>query len=160
MIMPTNYGAVQGSNDDLPADRSFDADRAYYLKDSAAPLTSRQKCRRLLSVGFPLVVAVLIMGGFAWFLLKDFNHLYPGRGGGSPDGSGYEHVVPSTGKKALDDGGARPSDPNDATASSGAIRKPTAVGSVATCASHERCAKLGLIGNCCPTDKGVVLECC
>lgn len=33
-------------------------------------------------------------------------------------------------------------------------------GSSSLCAENEKCAALGLNGACCPSEKGVMLECC
>ncbi len=35
-----------------------------------------------------------------------------------------------------------------------------AADSSAECSINNNCAELGLIGKCCPTNKGVMLECC
>ncbi|GKY96868.1 hypothetical protein MPSEU_000645900 [Mayamaea pseudoterrestris] len=152
----SSYGAVE-ADDNAAVDRTFDAESTYYLPSSnGAPLSFRQRTRKLLNVWVPILLAVFIMGGFAWYLLRDFNNLYPGRGGGSPDGG---TVVLPTGKKSLDDSKAQSISrgPSDASTTASGKRLES---SNASCAAHSACQKLELIGNCCPTDKGVVLECC
>jgi hypothetical protein len=146
------------ADENAAVDRSFDAESAYYLKESlaGAPLTLRQRTRKLLSIGFPILVAIIIMGGFAWYLLRDFNNLYPGRGGGSPDEG---TVISSAGKKSLDDA-ARSSISTTGTSASGSSSFKAFESKDASCKAHSACVKLELIGYCCPTDKGVVLECC
>ena len=144
----TSYGAVE-ADENAAVDRSFDAESAYYLKPEPVPLTPGQRTRKFLITALPIVVAVLIMGGFAWFLLRDFNNLYPGRGGGSGADATtvYDRPLPSSGKKSLDD-------------SSSSSTAKHVDSSLAACSAHSACTKLELVGNCCPTDEGVVLGCC
>ena len=153
----TTYGAVE-ADENAAVDHSFDAESAYYLKSETATLTPRQRTRKYLSTALPILVAVLIMGGLAWLLLRDFNNLYPGRGGGSGDDSTiYDRSIPTTGKNSLKDSttipGTTPSRPD-----SSSVKHVDS--SLAACSVHAACAKLELVGNCCPTDEGVVLGCC
>jgi hypothetical protein len=169
---PVSYGAVEteetnaaDASSAAAVDASFDAENTYYLKDSDTRLTRQQRTRKILSTVVPILIAVLIMGGFAWYLLRDFNNLYPGRGGGSPEPTvkTYTHAI---GKKSLEDTtGAKPyviSSRSDSSAASDSSSKSEkhGTGSDSACAAHSACAKLGLLGLCCPTDKGVHLECC
>jgi len=167
-----SYGAVASADDEEKAvDQSFDAANTYYLRE-----TTRWSTKKCLLIAVPILGAILIVGGFALFLLRDFSHLYPGRGG---DKSGYyahggEHVVPSSSKTTSgvnapmtpssktddDETGDESSESKTTTTTKHDKSKSVAPNkdAGATCAVHPDCA--GLIGNCCPTDKGVVLECC
>ena len=42
----------------------------------------------------------------------------------------------------------------------GADEVPESDISAASCKVNKKCAKLELVGYCCPTEKGVMLECC
>ena len=72
----SDYGAI--SKEEEERDPSFDADNAYYLKDSVS-LTPQQRIKKFCLVAVPVLVAVVIVGGAALFLLRDFTHLYPGK---------------------------------------------------------------------------------
>jgi len=163
-----NYGAV-ADEENAKLDQAFDPSNTYYLQDQ-----TRWTLKKILLVVVPILGAVLIVGGFALFLLRDFSHLYPGQNG---DKSGYyahggEHVVPSSNGGGGDEEEIHAplgpyskhkedSDYEDETSSkhhgsSGSSTTPSDAG--ATCAVHPDCS--GLIGNCCPTTAGTFLECC
>ena len=151
-----SYGAIasRGSNDEeqAVADQSFDAAHTYYLQNNT-PWTMK----KVLLIAVPILAAVMIVGGFAFFLLRDFNHLYPGRGGDKSEyyAHGGEKVVPSSSTTGVES----PIIP----ASTASDKSKTAVSSKhddigATCGVHPDCAHL--IGNCCPTSAGKMLDCC
>jgi hypothetical protein len=133
------YGAITVA-DDEPTDHSFDADQAYYLKETSAYATPQQRLRKRLLGSIPLLAALLIMGGSAYYLYRSFDRLYPGPGGGGG--------TPST---------------VDRSRSAPSPTRPSSTKSVhhvdaAQCDAHPACAPLG--GDCCPTADGVMLECC
>lgn len=163
-----SYGAVPAAKSDEEAagvDEFFDAEHAYYLKD-----TSRLTVRKFLIILCPILGAILIMGGISLFLFKDFSHLYPGRGGDKTQG-GYssggieEEVKPSS-------SGSSGIVPRTSSASSSSTSKhqgetPSTISTStemdfddagATCAVHPDCSDLD--GYCCPTSDGNMLECC
>ena len=74
----SEYGAI--STQEEEGDRSFDADNAYYLKGDVS-LTPQQRIRKIVVVTVPILLALLIVGGAALFILRDFTHLYPGKSG-------------------------------------------------------------------------------
>ena len=168
MTEAKNYGAVNvpKGNDE------FDESNTRYLNE--APF----QWGRFLRATVPIVVALLIMGGFAfgmshgwvnckvsfnavvrWIVTNSrwlfahvlccvlhsslrFNHLY-----GPPKGSDDENnnnikkdswIPEETPQKSF----------------------PTVNQGSKKCSKHSSCAELNLGGNCCPTDEGIMLECC
>ena len=102
------------------------------------PLSKEEKIRKLIRVGVPLVLSGLIVIAAVLFLLKDFTHLYPGRG--------------SHGKTMVTEEG-----PSPVAASSSATTTTVAHHASAPtspidskCSAHDACG--GLTGNCCPTN--------
>jgi len=155
--MPSdNYGSIEES-ENAPLNRTFDADHAYYLKDgSRAPLTFKQRLRKYSLIAVPLLAAVLIIGGAAFFLLRNFNHLYPGSSGGY----GEETRAKEKAKHDYSTGVTAPAtSPAGPTASASSVSTGSGKGTAA-CASNPKCAEAGLLGQCCPTAAGVMLECC
>jgi hypothetical protein len=176
--MPTTdatYGSIQPCEGNADNDQSFDAENAYYLGDSGSNLTFEQKIRKTIKFAFPIIVAIVIMGGFGLYLFRDFNTLYPGRGGGrdgdsQPSGSG-SHVISGKAPIQVDASGSSPDskngprDPLDTdVSSSSTISTKSNTGRKdglgASCSSYSSCSSLGLIGDCCPTAKGDFLDCC
>ena len=161
-----NYGAVAsaGSVDEEHAvDQSFDAANTYYLTDN-----SRWTIKKMFLIAVPILAAAMIVGGFALFLLRDFSHLYPGRGGDktSYHAVGVERVVPSSSTHSGTDSavaGGHISGNSDSQTVSTKNDKGKSWPShdediAATCGVHPDCASL--IGNCCPASSGIMLDCC
>lgn len=155
--LPTNYGSVEAS-ENTAVDQPFDADNAYYLKGSASRLTREQRMRKALLVAVPILAAILIVGGAALFLFRDFNHLYPGQGGSVRDRGGYPRTPGSstttTTTKSSD------SHSNSFSPPSSSKDKGSASEGLMACSAHPKCASAQLIGDCCPTSLGVMLDCC
>jgi hypothetical protein len=150
-----SYGAVasRGSNDEEhAADQSFDAAHTYYLTDN-----TRWTMKKVLLIAVPILAAVMIVGGFAFFLLRDFSHLYPGRGGDKSEyyAHGGEKVVPSSSTTTGINSPITPASTAGDKSKSGSS-KNNDIG--ATCGVHPDCAHL--LGNCCPTSSGKMLDCC
>jgi hypothetical protein len=139
MSNPTSYGSV----DDDAADRSFDVSETYYLKESQ--LTPGEKRKKCIAMLLPILLAIVIMGGAAALLLKDFAHLYPtSTVDRDYDGSGEHRGVPVPPAPSI------PSTPT--TTASGSQQ--------ADCKNNDKCHELGLVGQCCPTLAGDFLNCC
>jgi hypothetical protein len=166
MAAVVSYGSVE----DQPATRdpeldtadaapATDFDAAYYLKDSQ-PFWNARRLGNLLG---PLLVAALIMGGAAAFLLRDFGNLYPGSGSGGSDTS--RAIKPSDFSKTPTDSSSTTEKKSSFTSGGGTSSSrhhtkedvpPKDVG--ADCNVHPDCSML--IGKCCPTLDGEFLECC
>jgi hypothetical protein len=152
-----DYGSTMSPIEPKEGDASFDTDNMYYVKPES--LTPAQRWRKIMLLGVPMIAALMIVGGAAFFLLRDFGSLYPGPSGGGggertgttvgvresphasanvPAPSPYVHA-PSTHKKNH----AQPSTTSDAAAA---------------CFAHDACSPL--IGNCCPSEGGIFLDCC
>ena len=159
MTSNVNYGSVH----DEVSDQAFDEKNAYYLKEKT--LTREQKLRKLSAVAVPIFAAILIIGGAALYLLKDFSMLYPGRGGGNNENGKYnpsrfehsseDHVVTEK-DSTSDSSSAKNYSPNDTPASE--KKNPSDVASA--CVAHEKCKDAGLGGLCCPTLDDKFLSCC
>lgn len=139
-----SYGSLKNNVEEEEAtDTSFQTENAYYLKD-ATPMSAK----KFLLLAVPILGAVLMMGGIVIFLLRDFGHLYPGRGGDRgysfPNGGGSEHTTTTASSSA-----------DDTTFHRGSSSKSSAS---SKCTSYPKCSPL--TGQCCPTLDGVFLECC
>lgn len=141
-----SYGSLtQQSQEENDTTKHFDANNAYYLKSS----TPRTPTKLLLLI-IPILLAVLVMGTISYLLLRDFNSLYPGRGGDqhpyyTKHGSHGSDTSPQP--KPETDGGS--SNNGDVTVSSN---------DDAACSAHEACK--ALVGDCCPNPAGTSLYCC
>ena len=142
MSAKVNYGSVEDQTD------GFDEKDMYYVKDNT---TREQKMRKLFLIAVPILAAILIIGGAALFLFKDFDNLYPGKGGGNkePMPSTKHHITVSSTKAA-----PAPSPATSDSESAGGS------GGAKDCSANEKCKELELIGNCCPTSEGIFLGCC
>lgn len=154
-------------------------DQEYYpMIDNTQYITEtnsdrRKRCMNALA---PIIIFVLIMGGLAFALSKDFNHLYPGHGGGP---IGEEQTVHHTPVAPQDE------QSNDTTRTGATPTNDSVHSSIDTastmndesqdtlknkpiqdkidhseCSYHTECLKLNLTGSCCPTLEGVMLNCC
>lgn len=144
-----DYGSLEGQGDD------FDEKDTYYLKEGT--LTREEKRRKFLLLAVPIIAAVLIIGGAALFLLHDFNHLYPGKGGGKEPGYKTKVKHPSSVSEKSD----------SSSSHSAPVSAPTSPSSTfdtgkssSDCSANEKCKAKGLTGDCCPTSDGVILGCC
>ena len=151
-----NYGSVE----EEVSDQAFDERNTYYLKE--AKLTREQKLRKLSAVAVPILAAILLVGGAALYLLKDFNILYPGRGGGTSENGKYnpsrfehpsaDHIATEESNSDSSAKGYSPTPPANEK------KDPSDVASA--CAAHTKCKDAGLVGLCCPTLDDKFLGCC
>ena len=150
---PQTYGAVaQGEDVSLDREPSYDIDNTYYVKERT--LSRKERCQQIMLVALPLLAAFIIIGGFALYLLRDAHILSPEPGGG---GSTRPAVVP----RSSSGEGPYPEAPKPAPAPEPAAKKvPHSSNGSASCASNAKCKDLGLLGECCPTAKGEILDCC
>ncbi|KAL7509170.1 hypothetical protein ACHAXN_006177 [Cyclotella atomus] len=130
--MANNYGSVgvpQGNND------HYDENNTRYLNQT--PFL----WGRFFRAAIPILIALVIMGGFGYGMSHGFNHLY------GP--SGRDDDSHSTSIKM---------DTTLVPKSKTTISDSTSKGDSRQCSMHEKCQGLG--GNCCPSDEGITLECC
>jgi hypothetical protein len=133
---PPSYGAIP-----------YNIDNTYYLGETT--MTADQRRVKLINCLVPIVAAFLIVGGAAFFLLRDFSHLYPTSGGGGSETQQGFHSIPAVRTNVAPAKRAQP--------------LPTSSTShfpLASCDDNAKCAELGLAGLCCPTVAGVTLLCC
>jgi len=132
MAESKSYGAIKVPEGN---DEHYDEKNTYYLNSGQS--TWGSFCRGAV----PIVIALLIMGGFAYGMSHDFNHFY-----GPPRGTDDDSIKHDESWIPLDNG-------NDNS-------RGFASRSTASCAKNEKCHELELTGLCCPTTKGDLLECC
>jgi hypothetical protein len=156
------YGAVDKSEEETGAIDGFKETDLLYYKGSS--LSQKEKTAKIIKIAVPVVIAVLLIGGFAWFLLGDFGHLYPGPSGPKPPDHSTITVHPAstpTGTKPVfaPAGKESPSSHTSSTTMSG-TKQNSSGGSSSSCTAHSKCSSLGLTGECCPTNAGDILDCC
>jgi hypothetical protein len=155
---------IGSSQPSVADDVSFDANQTYYLKPN-----TRWTRRKIWATAVPILAACIVMGGIAYFLLRDFGHLYPGRGGDRSPFYSNGGMSPSTEKEDSQSSMSKESTvvehfPSKRTGSrsSGAStvknHEDTTLDAGASCAVHPDCSKLA--GDCCPTSDGHMLVCC
>jgi len=161
----TKYGSIEDA-ENAALDRPFDAADAYYLKDgeggggSGRRRAWKERVKKCSLACVPLLAAVLIVGLAVFFLLRDFNHLYPGGGRGGGEESRARNRNPNKDYEISNEDLEPPAPHSSSSSSSSANTKSSSSGGSSSCASHSKCAEAGLLGDCCPTTSGVVLECC
>jgi hypothetical protein len=100
----------------------------------------------------------MIVGGAATFLLRDFGSLYPG-----PSGSSGKRTGTTVGVRESPHASANVPAPSPEVDAPPIHKKkhaqPSTINDGATaCSAHDACSPL--IGNCCPSEGGIFLDCC
>jgi hypothetical protein len=158
--MVPDYGSTM-TPIDVKEDEFFDPDNTYYLKEES--LTPAQRWRKIMLLGVPIIAALMIVGAAALFLLRDFGTLYPGPSG---DGGKSRTGTTTTPIHVREDSGNAPAAPHGVYSPEHAptihkknvVQPSTGIGGATACSAHVGCS--GLIGDCCPSDGGIFLECC
>lgn len=146
---PTDYFDAEGNKGD-----DFDANQTYYLKET--PVARPDRIRKFLLAAFPILVAIFIMGGAAYFLTQDFSKLYPGRSGDrTKTPSTYHPPTDTSPSTTTSSSSSEWTGPKSSSSSSSAAMKTTGE---AACEAHPKCSDL--VGDCCPTSDGIMLGCC
>lgn len=143
-----NYGAVEQPQ---PDEEAYDIDNVYYVKERE--VSAAEKRRKFLLVALPILIALLLVGGFTYYLLSGAHILKPEGAGGSGGEIKTSPTIISPSSPSKSSGRVSTPAPKEKTKSS-ASSGPT------TCDANEKCANLGLSGDCCPTKAGVMLNCC
>jgi hypothetical protein len=162
------YGSVNetpgGGGEDV--DHFKETDLLYYKEKQPS---KQERIMKIVKIAVPMIIAVVLIGGLAWFLLRDFGQLYPGPAGthtsdhapaSVPTSSVQRVPVPTNvqPEKGLQPA-AIPKYPSSGSSSSSSTKSTkSSIGS--TCAANSKCSALGLTGECCPTAAGTMLECC
>ncbi|KAK1743814.1 hypothetical protein QTG54_005411 [Skeletonema marinoi] len=123
-----SYGAIPRGDAE---DAEFDERNLSYLQESG--FSWNRFCRAAL----PIILALLIMGGFAFGMGHGFGNLY-----GPPKISGDNSIKGNEKWYSSEDASATTKSPSGAK-----------------CAANSKCKALGLTGDCCP-NLGVMLGCC
>lgn len=129
-------------------------------------LSQQEKTAKLIKIAVPIVIAILLIGGLAWFLLGDFGHLYPGPSGAKQPG--YSYTISSPAATPPTSSSEVSSKSHSGSSSSTTSSEPAPApkdsshssSGAAACSAHSACSTLGLVGECCPTSSGTMLECC
>lgn len=152
MTTNVNYGSLED-----PTDKgSFDEKNTYYLKETT--LTREQRMRKLVLIATPIICAVILVGGAAFLLFRKFDFLYPGR-----HGSGGGGKEPSFNPPTRIEHNSVEDQPDSSPHSAPSIledEKKRKSDVASSCTAHAKCAKLGILGECCPTTDGTFLQCC
>jgi cytoskeletal protein RodZ len=185
-----SYGAVgketdaqkagaKDSGDSKDEGGDFKETDLLYVQDSLSPKEKRMK---IIKIAVPIIVAVVLIGGLALFLLRGFTNLYPGPSGSKihsyssepeylPSSSSSSStnkrspvsapLTPSTTFKtatSTEDETTAASSTKENTSSSSSSYKNHAGSS--SCGDNQKCKAAGLTGQCCPTVSGDMLDCC
>lgn len=173
----TGYGSVQTTElqppaEDTEAQSNFQESDMLYVRERK--LTKQEKIRKLTLLAVPLIIASIIVLTIVSFLLKDFGHLYPGRGAEDPSRVHALDRPPTKISGNSDESGSSSSsvplqprgptipkatDPTPPTSSSVSKEKSSSTssgGGDASCSSHKACEKLELTGDCCPSVEGIM----
>lgn len=148
MSSAVNYGAVEAADDHVTEE--FDG---RYLEEPT--LTKEQRIRKLTLVVVPLLAAVLIVGGAALFLFRDFDNLYPGHHSSGKEPAIRIHASSSTTSSSS---ASDSSEQTTGTSTAPVNEKKDESHLSTSCLAHEKCK--GLMGECCPTLEGTFLSCC
>lgn len=149
-----NYGSAQQAEEGT-ADQ-YDLDNTYYVKER--PMSTKERCGKIMLVLLPIVLALLLVGGFTYYVISNVLQKGGGRGHdtvttfpSSPKGgSSGQETRPGTYPTEHSPPAPAPAPKEKSHASSGS----------SACSSNLKCADLGLVGECCPTKQGVTLGCC
>jgi hypothetical protein len=150
---------IQTADAASSVDDLYDADNTYYLKGDGRRIWTPE---RIWNLVLPLLIAGLLVGGAAMFLLRDFGTLYPGQGNTRTSTSIPSGSTTFSNKDTTNDDEIAAK--SHSSSSSSNIKQhhtknfipPNDVG--ASCTVHPDCSML--VGNCCPTVEGKMLECC
>ena len=150
------YGSVS-TDEEIPADKSFDESNLYYMKEEER--TKKEKLFKAVKLGVPIIIAVVMIVGLAYLLFNNFGYFYPGRGGQvTPSKHSSSSTTTSSSSSSSSSGSGSSHYENIAT--SVPIPEKTTTSSGGTCEAHPKCADLGLTGECCPAASGIKLNCC
>ena len=173
-INSNKYGSlpeIYTNNSDIEGEEhgTYPIENTQYIVSTAEE--SRRKC---VNASIPVMLFVVLMSSIAFALSRDFNHLYPGRGGdpssstsktNANGGSASKHswvsedVETTTAPESTAHVSSKPT--------SGTINNVKDVqnaeaqdNSHADCSFHNKCIAANLTGICCPTPEDVLLDCC
>eukprot|EP00529_Nitzschia_sp_RCC80_P033945 CAMPEP_0113485660 /NCGR_PEP_ID=MMETSP0014_2-20120614/24597_1 /TAXON_ID=2857 /ORGANISM="Nitzschia sp." /LENGTH=204 /DNA_ID=CAMNT_0000379311 /DNA_START=138 /DNA_END=752 /DNA_ORIENTATION=- /assembly_acc=CAM_ASM_000159 len=203
--MPKNeysYGSVEdGGSSSKKRTEGVDAEKAagddgddfketdlLYVTSQSRPLTPEEKRMKIIKIAVPIVVAMILIGGFALFLLRGFTDLYPGPSGSSSSDNGgrsppYYEPLHETSPTAAAAAAAAADDYDNSmpvpapmtppkstsksssssvssTSSSSSSSSSSTSSSSSSCGDNSKCSAAGLTGQCCPTAAGDMLDCC
>ena len=139
------YGSVDNDEETLAKgdDKNYDESNLYYMVEVNG--TKKDKASKAMKLAVPIIIAAVFIGGLAFMLFHNFAYFYPGRDGHTKDNGG------TTPQKTTD----------HSYQDDDALHTPfPAPAALITCNANPKCVTLGLTGACCPTEEGILLECC
>ena len=168
------YGSVNKDDEEAAGNNDntnsyFKESDLYYYKEEE--LTKKEKTMKIIKACVPILIAVLLIGGFTWILVQNFGTLYPSPGQ-------RQRVRPTNGIEISSHHNAPPDDTTTAAATATATATATTTTSSTPhssstnessstkdngerfCLAYPKCFDLGLSGECCPTPAGDKLDCC
>jgi hypothetical protein len=166
--MTSSYGAIATTHksvDDAedPAENSFEEYNVDYVQQRK--LTSKERFQKILAVGVPIVIALIIVGGFGWWSSKAVapRHDYTKVSTQVPAPQHSIQLLDDEPKKSATSSTVVYPSPSPApkkkTATSASKTASSSSGS-ASCSANPKCKALDLTGECCPTGDGTNLGCC
>jgi hypothetical protein len=160
------YGSVNKDDEEAAGNNDntnsyFKESDLYYYKEEE--LTKKEKTMKIIKACVPILIAVLLIGGFTWILVQNFGTLYPSPGQ-------RQRVRPTNGIEISSHHNAPPDDTTTATTTTTTSSSPhssstnesssTKDNGERFCLAYPKCFDLGLSGECCPTPAGDKLDCC
>jgi hypothetical protein len=146
-----SYGSAEAASEE------YDLENTYYVK--GRELSSKERLTKCILVLLPILAAVILIGGFAYYVT---NHILErNAGGGHKADTAYPESPYSSGGGGPSRPGSYPS--TESNSSPAPAPKKSAHSSStrsSSCSANPKCLELGLKGNCCPTNDGVTLGCC
>jgi hypothetical protein len=174
----SEYGSIPADD----ADHAFEEYDVNYIQSKA--LTTKERWTKLMRATVPLVIALVLLGGFGWWTsqavaphrsndkvttveYKDSpsSGVMPSSSSSSSSviGSTTVRVEPKTNQVEMKPTWSSPesSGSTHSTTKTSSTRSSSGGGSdTSLCSVNSKCSNLGLSGSCCPTKEGVVLGCC
>lgn len=146
-----SYGSAE------PTAEEFDLEATYYVKPRA--MSTRERLTKCILVIVPILAAVILVGGFAYYVTSHV--LERNAGGGHKDTAYPASPYSSGGGRPASRPGTYPSTESDSPPASAPKKSShSSSTSPSSCSANSKCLDLGLKGNCCPTNEGVTLGCC
>jgi hypothetical protein len=143
----------------------------FYIKEPF--LSRKQHFKKYIALAFPILLAICVVGGLAWYSTRDFNHyLYPGQNSGSGENkrkapiynrgssAGEVHSSSITSDRPLIPKGEHIAGPDSPSFTLSAPSTKSSTSEESSCTAHSKCEDIGLMGECCPTEEGTFLRCC
>lgn len=146
------YGSVNDDEEKSGAassNNNFDESDLYFINDDE--LTKKEKAVKAFNTAVPVIIPVFFVGVLVYLLLHNFAFFYPG--GGAQN-------IPSKHPMNSNSNPTKTTERTHHNNYTSSAPLPAKISFGSFCTANPQCAKMGLIGECCPTGNGVSLKCC